>query len=98
MDAAVLCETMMLVIFGCSWPANIYKSITSRTTLGKSLLFEILIVIGYLFGLTAKLIIFNRTGVLQFSFWFYILDILMVCTDMILYFRNLKIDRAEGRI
>ena len=33
----------MLIIFGCSWPANIHKSLTSRTTLGKSLAFEILV-------------------------------------------------------
>jgi hypothetical protein len=98
MDLAVLFESLMLVIFGCSWPANIYKSITSRTTLGKSLLFEILIIIGYLFGLASKVIIYNRMGVLHLSFWFCILDISMVLTDICLYFRNLKIDRAEGRI
>lgn len=98
MDIVVLCEIVMLVIFGCSWPANIYKSITSRTTLGKSLAFELLVVIGYLFGLTAKIIIYNRTGELQLSFWFYLLDITLVCTDIMLYFRNLRIDREMGRI
>ena len=98
MDTVVLCEILMLLIFGCSWPANIYKSVTSRTTLGKSLLFEVLIVIGYLFGLASKVIIYNRTGELHLSFWFYILDICMVLTDICLYFRNLKIDRAEGRL
>ena len=60
MDAAVLCETIMLITFGCSWPFNITKSIKSRTTLGKSVAFEIIIVIGYLFGVAAKLIIYNR--------------------------------------
>ena len=98
MDPAVLCEIVMLIIFGCSWPANIYKSITSRTSMGKSLVFEILVVIGYLFGLTSKLIIFARTGELQLSFWVYILDISMVLTDMTLYFRNRRIDREMGRI
>lgn len=98
MDPVVLCEIGMLIIFGCSWPANIYKSVTSRTTLGKSLLFEILIVFGYLFGVAAKVIIYNRTGELQLSFWFYLLDISMVMTDIVLYFRNLRIDKAMGRI
>ena len=98
MDIAVLCESLMLIIFGCSWPANIYKSLTSRTTLGKSLLFEILVVIGYLCGITAKIILFNRTGSLQASFWFYLADILLVLTDIVLYFRNLRIDRQMGRI
>ncbi|MBR2390708.1 MAG: hypothetical protein IKA94_07940, partial [Mogibacterium sp.] len=74
------------------------KSLTSKTTLGKSLVFEVLVVIGYLCGITAKIIIFNRTGALQVSFWFYLLDILLVSTDIVLYFRNLKIDKKMGRI
>ena len=98
MDVAVLCEILMLIIFGCSWPANIHKSLTSKTTLGKSLAFEVLVVIGYLCGVTAKIIIFNRTGELQTSFWFYLLDILLVSTDIVLYFRNRKIDRQMGRL
>ena len=88
----------MLIAFGCSWPFNIAKSIRSKTTLGKSVTFEIIVVIGYLFGIAAKLIIYNRTGILQYSFWFYILDILLVSTDICLYFRNYKIDKKMGRI
>ena len=98
MDIVVLCEIMMLIIFGCSWPANLHKSLTSKTTLGKSLVFEVLVVIGYLCGITAKIIIFNKTGEMQASFWFYLLDIVLVSTDIVLYFRNLKIDKEMGRI
>lgn len=98
MDLAVLFETIMLVSFGFSWPFNIAKSLKSKTTLGKSVAFEIIVVIGYLFGIAAKIIIFNRTGVLQYSFWFYILDILLVSTDIVLYCRNYKIDKKMGRI
>lgn len=98
MDVAVLCETIMLITFGCSWPFNIAKSLKSKTTLGKSVYFEIIVVIGYFFGIAAKLIIYNRTGVLQYSFWFYILDILLVSTDICLYIRNYRLDKAEGRI
>ncbi len=98
MDAVVLCETMMLIIFGCSWPANISKSLKSKTTLGKSVLFECLVVIGYTFGVIGKIIIYKRTGVLQYSFWFYIADILLVLTDIAIYMRNLKLDKKAGRI
>ena len=98
MDVAFLCETIMLITFGCSWPFNIAKSLKSKTTLGKSVYFEIIVVIGYFFGIAAKLIIYNRTGVLQYSFWFYILDILLVVTDICLYIRNYRLDKAEGRI
>ena len=98
MDTVVVLESLMLIIFGCSWPANIYKSVKSRTTLGKSLLFEILIVIGYSCGIIAKVIIYKRSGVLQTSFWFYLLDIALVMTDICLYFRNYRIDKQEGRL
>ncbi len=98
MDIVVALESLMLIIFGCSWPANIYKSIKSRTTLGKSLLFEVLIVIGYSCGIIAKIIIYKRTGRLQTSFWFYLIDIVLVMTDICLYFRNLRIDKKESRI
>ena len=42
--------------------------------------------------------LFNRTGSLQASYWFYLADILLVSTDIVLYFRNLRIDRQMGRI
>ena len=70
-----------------------WDSVTER-----SLLFEIMIVIGYCCGVAAKIIIFKRTGELQYSFWFYILDIALVSTDICLYFRNLRIDKKMGRI
>ena len=95
---AQLFETLMLICFGLSWPFNISKSLKSRTAKGKSLQFEICIVIGYLCGIAAKIIIFKRTGELQASFWFYLLDITLVSTDIVLFFRNLKIDKQMGRI
>ena len=48
-------EIAMLVLFGLSWPFNIAKSYKSRTTKGKSLIFEICVIIGYLFGYAASL-------------------------------------------
>ena len=98
MKTAVLFETIMLIGFGCSWPFNIAKSIKSKTTLGKSVYFEIIVIMSYLFGVAAKLIIFRETGELQYSFWFYIIDILPVTTDVCLYIRNRKIDKEMGRI
>ena len=97
MDIVQLCEIGMLVAFGFSWPFNIAKSWRSRTAKGKSILFEIIIVFGYLVGLLGKIITWQRTGDLAYSVWFYLADILMVAVDMILYVRNSAIDRkAEG--
>ena len=85
-------EIAMLILFGASWPFNIAKSYRSRTAKGKSIIFEIIVVIGYLFGLSGKFVTFSQTGHLALSVWFYIADIVMVCIDMALYRRNTIID------
>lgn len=94
LDTAQFCEIVMLCIFGASWPFNISKSIRSRTAKGKSVVFEILVVLGYGFGLYGKLWTWRQTGTLAYSTWFYIADIAMVCIDIALYFRNTHLDRA----
>ena len=73
-------EAIMLICFGISWPFNIAKSLKSRTAKGKSLQFEICVVVGYLFGIAGKFIGGNVTYVLAV----YILDGLMVSTDIVL--------------
>lgn len=84
----------MLVCFGISWPFNIAKSIRSRTAKGKSVIYEILVVVGYFFGLAAKIIL----GDVNYVMIFYIVDILMVTTDIILTFRNRRLDRERDNI
>ncbi len=88
-------EIAMLVLFGLSWPFNIAKSYKSRTTKGKSLIFEICVIIGYLFGVCGKFVTFVTTGVFAYSIWFYFADIAMVLIDIALYIRNLKFDRES---
>ncbi|NCB50531.1 MAG: hypothetical protein EOM54_01435 [Clostridia bacterium] len=85
----------MLCTFGASWPFNIAKSVRSKTAKGKSVLFEVLVVIGYCFGLYGKVWAYRQTGTLAYSTWFYIADILMVCIDIALYFRNTRLDRRR---
>jgi hypothetical protein len=95
MDVVQLCEILMLVAFGCSWPFNISKALRSRTAKGKSVVFEYIIIFGYLIGLVGKIITYRRTGVLAYSTWFYIADIAMVSIDMALYYRNTRLDRER---
>lgn len=88
-----LFEILMIVAFGFSWPANVIKSYKARTTKGKSLMFLILIFVGYLFGITAKLI--SDTFDWQtkwYVLFFYILNAIMVGTDLALYVRNARLD------
>ena len=73
-----------MIIFGVSWPLNVIKSITSKSTNGKSLLFLLLIELGYISGILGKIISNSITWV----FVFYIFNFIMVSLDLILYFIN----------
>ena len=90
---AQIFEGLMLLCFGLSWPFNIIKSYRSRTARGKSVGFEVLILIGYLLGITGKFISGNVTYVVIV----YVLDILMVSADLILTLRNKVLDRLADR-
>lgn len=88
---AELFEILMIVCFGMSWPMNVIKSWRARTTKGKSLPFLLLISVGYVFGIAGKLI----SGAYKwYVLFFYVLNLVMVLTDLALYFRNLKLDRT----
>ncbi len=95
MDVVQNCEILMLVLFGCSWPFNIIKSWRSRTARGKSIGFEVIVLVGYGFGILGKAVTFRNTGTLPYSVWFYLLDIGMVLVDLTLVFRNKRLDKAE---
>lgn len=90
---AQLCETMMLILFGLSWPFNILKSYRSRTAAGKSILFECFVVTGYAFGLAGKFLSGNITYVVAV----YLLDIAMVSADLVLTLRNKRLDRLAEK-
>ena len=97
MDIVQLCEIGMLVAFGLAWPVSIIESWRSRTAKGKSVVFEFIVVFGYLVGVLGKFITWHNTGVLAYSVWFYFADIAMVTIDIILYFRNTRLDRQAEK-
>lgn len=82
----------MIVSFGVSWPMNVIKSYKARTTRGKSLAFLLLIFAGYICGIVSKLLAPQFKWYVMF---FYVLNLIMVGIDLILYFRNLKIDKKN---
>ena len=86
-------EAAMVICFGLSWPLSVYKSWKSRTTKGKSFLFECFILFGYFCGIAGKVITHNITYV----FIFYIMNTVMVSIDLALYARNARLDRARER-
>ena len=79
-------EIIMLVCFGAAWPLSIYKSYTSQSTDGKSISFLIVVLIGYVAGILHK--VFNQYDVVLYL---YLLNFMMVLTDLLIYARNRRI-------
>lgn len=91
MELASLLETIMIVSFGISWPLSIVRSVRSRSTKGKSLMFSCFILLGYICGIASKFI----THTFNLAFWFYFPNVIMVAADICLYFRNKRIEKSE---
>ena len=96
---AEILEIMMIVLFGISWPMNVIKSWKVRTTKGKSLMFLIFILVGYIAGITSKFVNpdFNFSEK-WYVLFFYFLNFFMVAVDAGLYVRNYFIDKKNGQI
>ena len=92
-------EALTIFCFGLSWPISIRKSLKSRTAKGKSLFFEVFLLIGYGFGIARKALMMtalDATGFLFYlSFFFYVLNALQISVDILLYFRNSHLDRLR---
>lgn len=94
-----LFEILMIVSFGISWPVNVINSYKARSTKGKSLLFLILIFLGYIAGITSKLInpiYMAEIGKKWYVLFFYVLNFVMVSADLVMYARNYALDKKAG--
>lgn len=74
-------EMIMLICFGLSWPFGIIKTLKSKTVKGVSVLFYLLVLIGYISGIIFK--VFYR---FDFVIIFYAINAFMVLLQLILYF------------
>lgn len=94
-----LFEALTIFCFGLSWPISIRKSLQSRTAKGKSLFFEVFLLIGYIFGILRKTLMFVKgmgDGFLFYLSWFfYVLNFIEIFIDSMLYFRNTKLDKER---
>lgn len=93
-------EIIMIVSFGISWPLNVAKSYRARTAKGKSIAFLLFIFFGYIAGIASKFT--NEAYMADFSTkWyvlcFYILNLLMVGADLVLYVRNRRLDKLREK-
>ena len=86
-------EIIMVVSFGASWPLNVMMSYRARTTKGKSLGFLLLIFFGYIGGIASKL---TADTFKWYVLFFYVLNLIMVGLDLILYYRNYQLDKKAS--
>lgn len=84
-------ESIMLICFGLSWPLNVMKAYKAETAKGTSLPFILLIITGYIAGITAKLV----THQISYVLIVYLLNLAIVSLNVIVYFRNVALDKKR---
>ena len=85
-------EAVMLLCFGAAWPFSIARSVKSKSTHGKSLVFLLILIAGYISGIINKILYSN-----DIVLYLYILNLAMVSTDAILWVRNRISSRGTER-
>jgi len=76
----------MLFAFGFSWPFAIMRTYRSKRVDGKSPMFMIIVLIGYSCGIAAHLVEWQKLWLCGV----YLVDMMLVSTDLILYFHYRK--------
>ncbi len=91
---AEILETIMLICFGFSWPMSVYKNIKAGTAKSMSLGFIVMITLGYVAGITAKIAARNFSYVLTV----YIVNLIMVSVNIVVYFINREHDKKRRMV
>ena len=79
-----LFEMLMLLCFAFAWPFSIVKQWRTGSSKGKSILFSYVIILGYIFGMINKVV----SDDINYVFAFYVIDLVLVLIDTLLYYRN----------
>ena len=87
-------EMFMLICFGLSWPMSVIKNIRARTARSMSLPFTLLIIVGYIAGITAKIM----SGQVNFVLAVYLINLAIVSLNVIVYFINRRHDRLTEAV
>jgi hypothetical protein len=86
-------EAAMLIYFGLSWPINAHKAWKARTAKATSPAFLALITMGYVFGISAKLVSGNINWVLGV----YAFNMAALIANDLIYLRNRRLDSLALR-
>lgn len=93
MELGHIFEAAMLICFGFSWPINVIKAYKARSAKGTSLAFILLIITGYVAGISAKFI----NGQINYVLAVYFLNLVIVMANVFVYFRNVSIDKKNQK-
>ena len=74
-------EAGMMICFGASWPFQVAKTYKTKNVKGKSIFFLWLVEIGYICGMIHKALYSP-----DMVFFLYLLNFVLVGTDMVLYY------------
>ncbi len=88
---SAILETLMLVCFGLSWPVNVLKNVKARSAKNMSLPFILLICLGYVAGITAKLL----SGSITYVLAVYIINLAIVSVNLVVYVINRRYDKVR---
>ena len=80
----------MLLCFACSWPISIVKAIRTKIVIGKSPVFMLLLIIGYIMGIIHKVL--YSFDVVTFLYAF---NMVLVTVDLSLYFRYIGENKRQ---
>ena len=84
-SVAEVLEFAMLFAFGFSWPFAIFKTWRAKRVDGKSPMFMIIVLVGYMCGIAARLL--DAAPGNDWLCIVYMVDMALVSTDLALYFR-----------
>ena len=91
MLSAIL-EFCMLFAFGFSWPFAIAKTYRTKRVDGKSPVFMMIVIAGYLCGIASHLVDGEKLWLCAV----YVADIILVSTDLALYFYYARRQESQG--
>ena len=84
-------EMIMLICFGISWPFSVIRNIKAKTAKGMSIEFTLLIIVGYIAGIGAKI----YSGNVGFVLFVYLLNLVMVSANLVVFFVNKRLDKKR---
>lgn len=84
-------EMIMLICFGVSWPFSVVRNIKAKTAKGMSIEFTLLIIVGYIAGIGAKI----YSGNVGFVLFVYLLNLVMVSANLVVFFINRHLDKKK---